>query len=1155
MHLKTLSIKGFKSFADTANLELEPGVTVVVGPNGSGKSNVVDAIAWVLGAQAPKSVRSQKMDDVIFAGTSSRQALGRAEVTLTIDNTDGVLPIEFPEVAIRRILFRSGDSEYSINGAPCRLLDVQDLLSDSGVGRQQHIIISQGQIDAVLNARPEDRRAIIEEAAGVLKFRKRKERAERRLGTTDEHLARVQDLVREVRRGLRPLERQAEAARKHGDLFAEVTTLRRHLAGRELAGLTARLEADRRQRHELGRLEAEITTRLAGLDADVLDAEAELAALGGSDLNEILSRARSLDERLGGRINLVAERRRRLESALQATVDTDVVASLESDLAKARTQLEETESAAALLAPEYAELELAVVTVEAEQGDFVADMPDDDGSAAVRAAELRKERSGLSSTIERDRARLTRIGESLTAIHERRRKNDAARNDSHAVVVDLEQRLVDLTASRDEAAAARAEANEAFEAAADARRLADAEASRWSARADALAQALDSLRSRAGADALAGSSGVLGTLLDLVAIDEGLDAAVEAALGEALQAVVVAEPAAGRAALGRLASGKVSGAVLPLGRTTASTEVHPSSIRHHVRPTRHDVAPLLDALLGPIRFVDGGWDAGVDQALAEPAEVFVTRQGDRFAPSGWRLGDGGSGATGAALDEARGRADDAAIASEAAVLALDAATASRATARTRSDQVAAELTRCERELATARSSVETADARDPQLDADEAALAQERASLEQRVTVEDSELAAIVAELPAAEAAEAALRDRERHRRERQNEIDGRRRAVASLKADLDVRAAGLEQRRNDLQTRITQMDARLSRLEGQRKDAAVRRTELERRLAALAEIDAAFVEHRSRVRAWLGTLSAEAAAETEAARAVSTALASKRRDRAEQEKALSENRERVSRLELDEAEARVRLETLTEVVRRDLDIDPAAAMQVALPELPAGASPEARVRDLERDLKLLGPINPLALEEYEQLKERYEFLDAQLTDAKNSRRELTTLIKSIDAEIVQVFTAAYADVAENFVQLFSILFPGGRGRLSLTDVEDLLDCGIEIEAKPSGKNVKKLSLLSGGERSLTALAFLFSVFRSRPSPFYVMDEVEAALDDVNLHRFLQLIDEFRRDAQLVIVSHQKRTMEAADVLYGVSMKPGGSSKVVSEKVEAKALV
>ena len=300
MFLKSLTLKGFKSFADTTVMDLEPGVTVVVGPNGSGKSNVVDAIAWVLGAQAPSAVRSQKMDDVIFAGTAKRAALGRAEVTLTLDNSSGLLPLDASEVSVSRILFRTGESEYAINGVSCRLLDVQDLLSDAGVGRQQHVIVSQGQIDAVLNARPEDRRSIIEEAAGVLKFRKRKEKAERRLDATEASLLRVQDLLREVRRQLRPLERQAEAARRHGDLVAELNALRLFLSGREITTFRRRLEALAVERTNAGDKENELRRLLAELDTNVMAAEAELSARGDSGLSDELVRVEQLRERARG---------------------------------------------------------------------------------------------------------------------------------------------------------------------------------------------------------------------------------------------------------------------------------------------------------------------------------------------------------------------------------------------------------------------------------------------------------------------------------------------------------------------------------------------------------------------------------------------------------------------------------------------------------------------------------------------------------------------------------------------------------------------------------------------------------------------------------------------------------------------------------------
>src|SRR3954468_2080977 len=346
MFLKTLTLKGFKSFADTTALDMEPGVTVVVGPNGSGKSNVVDAIAWVLGAMAPSSVRSQKMDDVIFAGTAKRPALGRAEVSLTIDNTAGLLAIDFTEVTITRTLFRTGDSEYAINGVPCRLLDIQELLSDSGVGRQQHVIVSQGQIDAVLNARPEDRRSIIEEAAGVLKYRKRREKAQRRLEATEANFLRLQDLLREVRRQLRPLERQADAARRHGALVDALGGLRLSLAGRELTSLQARAEANVKVRSELGTTETATRSQLARLDTDVLAAEAALSAQGASDLSEALMRFESMRERAKGLAAVLAERKGGIERDRAAFVDQAVIASLEADFARLRDELVEVETEA-----------------------------------------------------------------------------------------------------------------------------------------------------------------------------------------------------------------------------------------------------------------------------------------------------------------------------------------------------------------------------------------------------------------------------------------------------------------------------------------------------------------------------------------------------------------------------------------------------------------------------------------------------------------------------------------------------------------------------------------------------------------------------------------------------------------------------------------
>ncbi|MBK5331569.1 MAG: AAA family ATPase, partial [Ilumatobacteraceae bacterium] len=567
--LKSLTLKGFKSFADATTLQLEPGVTVVVGPNGSGKSNVVDAIAWVLGAQAPSAVRSQKMDDVIFAGTAKRPALGRAEVSLTIDNSAGLLPIEFTEVTVSRILFRTGESEYSINGVTCRLLDVQELLSDAGVGRQQHVIVSQGQIDSVLNARPEERRSIIEEAAGVLKFRRRKERAERRLDATEASLLRVQDLLREVRRQLRPLERQAEAARRHGDLVAELSALQIFLRGREIASQRTRLASLAGEKITLHATEQELRAQLAALDVTVMAAEAELTARGDLDLSDEMVRVEQLRERARGIAAVLVERRRSMERDRGQLMDSGVVASLEADANNLRVELERVADDLHQLGPEVEQLaaEEQDFGSEREHALLTIDNVATSSSAASAAAEVRGELRSLRGSAERAEGELQRLRTRLDVLGERIVRLDG---DSERLRQECEQAQrveAGLVADLEAAEARRITGEAAYESAALSRQAASDDTSRWGARAEALNLALESARARAGAEHLAGVEDVLGTLLDLIDIDAGWEAAVEAALGDALEAVVVASPQAGRRALDSLHASNVHGAVIALGAT------------------------------------------------------------------------------------------------------------------------------------------------------------------------------------------------------------------------------------------------------------------------------------------------------------------------------------------------------------------------------------------------------------------------------------------------------------------------------------------------------------------------------------------------------------------------------------------------------------
>ena len=1157
MFLKTLQIKGFKSFADAATLQLEPGVTVVVGPNGSGKSNVVDAIGWVLGAQAPSAVRSQKMDDVIFAGAAKRQALGRAEVSLTIDNSDGILPIEFNEVTITRLLFRSGDSEYSINGAPCRLLDIQELLSDTGVGRQQHVIISQGNIDAILNARPEDRRLVIEEAAGVLKYRRRKERAERRLSATETNLTRIQDLLREVRRQLRPLERQADAARRHGALKAEHDAIKLHVAGRDLDRLRTRLADSAREQHTWRDEERTLVASLADADARLLAVEAELTAVGGRDVGDALLRYETLRERSRGLVALLNERRRSLGVELDATVDADVIASLEGEQAQLRNDLRQITADGEAVLVEDAQVVETEQTVAVQRSRFEAEWGQGVEAPSGEAAGIRGELAALRAAVGRttaDRERLELRRDSLAG----RVARLAAELGTLGTDLETTQNSApQLDAAVESAESARAQAEDAQTAAEVAATDAEAEHSAWSARAEALAQALDAAREAAGVARLTSLDGVLGTLLDLVDVDSGWEQAFEAAVSDALGAVVVADVAAGRRALAALAEGDHRGAVLALDAARGPAPGPPSageSLRGHVRPAPSaptGLSGLLDALVGSAVVVDGGWERAVAVAMSNPGAVVVTRGGDRFGASGWRIGAASSGATGAALEEAQARVVDTVAARESARAAVTAARVAVADAR-RAEQEAVKA----RDTAASRVRSLTETLARATSDRDEAHSEHEStvghlAELVERHGREQERVAELEGRLPALEAAEADLTEQARRMAEARSALEEAATSVSARRAELAVRMATTDEARRFVTERLEQIGERLARQVADRDAATDRRQFLEAKVDATERL-LAFVEaRRGVVESHVTDLQEERRRQSEAARSVTSRLEVIRNERRGGETQLGELRLKLQQAEVADAETQVRVEGVAETIRTELDVDPETAVAAECPPLPEGTTAPARLRELERELRLMGPINPLALQEFEELQERHQFYETQLEDIRTTRKDLNKVIRAVDEEIVKVFTAAYADVSENFVSLFETLFPGGQGQIRLTDPSNLLETGIEIEARPSGKNVRKLSLLSGGERSLTALAYLFAVFRSRPSPFYVMDEVEAALDDVNLHRFLDLIAEFRDTAQLLIVSHQKRTMEAADVLYGVTMEPGGSTKVVSEKASA----
>ena len=691
---------------------------------------------------------------------------------------------------------------------------------------------------------------------------------------------------------------------------------------------------------------------------------------------------------------------------------------------------------------------------------------------------------------------------------------------------------------------------------ADARlRETEAEATRWRARADTLLSALDAAHAAAGGAAIVGRiDGVVGPLVDHVEIEAGAEIAVAAALGDALNAIVVEGDHVARDAIERLKRGDDKALLLVIGANGGAQGVlaPPGSrpLGACVRGTRPGLDRVLAHLLAPFVLVDGGWTAALDLALAAPGMVAVTREGDRFGgASPWRAGPPGSSVvTPAALAEAESAATAAERARADAEQRVEQSRLALAAARRaelRGDRTRARPPYRARPPHGARRAAAPR-RRGPQRVAGGAA---DDAAPEGRHPRSRSDRASRLARPGCARSSPRPRTSPTRHARQR-NELDRLRGAAARLRQDYEVRGAAVEERRTVLGQRLAAVEARLAARPDEEAKARARRTELERRRQAATAIAERLVAQSAAIEQLADRLRQRRQEQSDAAREAGRRLDGLRRERAEAEKQLAELRERVGRLEIEEAEIRMRLEQAVERIRHEFDCEPDAALAAPAPEVPEGITLTARGARARTRAAPHGPGQPArARREYEALVERHEFLQQQLDDVKNTRRELARVIKAVDEEIVTVFESAFADVSRHFDELFSMLFPGGSGRLVLTEPHDMLNTGIEMEARPSGKMVRRLSLLSGGERSLAALAYLFAVFRARPSPFYLMDEVEAALDDVNLHRFLDLVHEFRNEAQLLIVSHQKRTMEAADVLYGVSMAPGGSSRVVSQRI------
>ncbi|MFK5634758.1 chromosome segregation protein SMC [Ornithinimicrobium sp. LYQ103] len=1198
MYVKSLTLKGFKSFASATTLRLEPGITCIVGPNGSGKSNVVDALAWVMGEQGAKSLRGGKMEDVIFAGTSGRPPLGRAEVSMTIDNTDGALPIDYSEVTITRTMFRSGGSEYAINGTSCRLLDVQELLSDSGIGREMHVIVGQGQLDAVLRATPEERRGFIEEAAGVLKHRKRKERALRKLETMEGNLTRLSDLTTEIRRQLGPLGRQAETARRAASIQAEVRDARLRILADDLVQLTSVLAQELADERALVARRTAAQASLTAAETTVAELEHERAEAAPA-LTEVQDRwytLSSLIERLRALRDLAAERVRLLgaeEEELRAEESGGRGGGRDPE--QLRAQAEQVRADETALLARVADLARRQAEVEEERAAAEAAHAEEQGRLQRLARAAADRREGLArlagqvaarrSRIEAGEGEITRLQEVARAVLGRAAAAEREFAALEATVLDVEHGEESLDADHDSAESERASAEDAVVRVTEQLRLVQAEQARLQATVEALSM---SLRRGDGASALLSADvpGVRGTLTGQVQVEPGREAAVAAALGWAGEALVVEGLGQAGDALGWLREqdqGR-AGMLVPESAVDTDRSAWPDLPGYAVWAAdvvrTDDVAlgKAVTGLLARVALVDD--DRAVELVQALPGLTVVTADGDVYGP-GWVRGGSSSAPSllelQSALDEAREGAVTATAQAERLTFELAAArtTLERATEAADATLDAlhdsdARMTAVAEQLAALGQAMRSARAEHER-------TAAAIATAEQGLGTTRGELADLEQRLADAEAtASQSGEDQEPDTTERERLAEAAARArSAETEARLALRTQ--EERARALTGRAEGLEAAARNELAARQRAAARRARRaeERRTSEAVGAGAVYLLGR------VESLLAAATAERERARAEQTerdqALAGAR---ARSQTLAAELRELTDSVHADEiarAEQRLRIETLQTRALEELGVDPETLVEEYGPHQPVPhvAGPgeavddadfpeptpfvrevqDRRLRSAERSLAQLGRVNPLALEEFAALEERHTFLVEQVEDLRRSKADLLEIVKEVDERVERVFAEAFHDTAAQFERVFSRLFPGGEGRITLTDPGNMLTTGIEVEARPPGKKIKRLSLLSGGERSLTAVALLVAIFKARPSPFYIMDEVEAALDDTNLGRLITLFEELRDSSQLIVITHQKRTMEIADALYGVSMQGNGVTTVVSQRVRDVAPV
>lgn len=1171
MYLKSLVLKGFKSFADRAVLSLEPGMTVVVGPNGSGKSNISDAVLWVLGEQSAKQLRGQAMEDVIFAGSSARQAVGLAEVDLVLDNSDGTLPLDFDEVVVTRRMYRSGESEYLINGSPSRLMDVLDILNDSGLGRDTHSIISQGSLQNVLRARPEDRRLLIEEAAGILKHKKRKERSARKLKNMDGELQRVHDIAGEIDRQLKPLERQANRARQHEQLTEELKSVELSLAVDDLRRLqdswreTERLEKEADSLVELARFRTDEKKRELEKYQQLLEEK----GLFAGDIAEQRRRCQTVLERLDSGMLLLEEKGRnmvtRLSELRQAVHRSeasriDVSSRLETYEAEHRDTVAQLDELTAQLERkqadadeihglhEQAERELAEVNVEARacEREFdectlaelkateslsTADV--EDGLLANRIAQIESAQVSTQATLAARRTRLEDLEEQLAQLQA---DSLAAKSDIDSRVRIHDDCRARLEEKRDQLSSLRAEIKGL----------------------EHVDRALDESRPLLAWAMERQDGNIVSPVSELFSAPPALERLVEHLLGSDIFGLMTKDAHASADLVDRLLKAELSGGELSL-ISVGGAPIERSRAKAGTRlldevtfaPEHERVAELL---LGDVYVLDSAVEA-IEAAAADATGArFVTRDGVVAWPNGKvtigtqvtdtegvlsrkrrlrelqaqepavikAIGDGERDVDQALNNLRIAQADDFELSQSIAQVSGE------------TDSLREEVGRLEQTITGQLQEKGQIQERRARIAEDTAAS---RAKVEELAARKD-ELAAHKAELDervaAARDKSAALATRE----------EGFTREISTIRVDL----ATVRERERHLGKQIRSLGDEIAQLEETLKVSHETESNLEILRLRVEPLYEVFTNLREGVQEKAEVLRDRAQIE-QAGQGDLRDTIDKAREAVDAEQAkLDEANEKLTQVRIEKSKLEVKVEAAIAVITETHGVLLDIALALDPPE--NRDEEERHAESLRRKLGNLGSVNPVAVEEYRKLRERREFISVQLEDLEAAAKALQRIVAAIDRKMRNRFIDTFEQVNANFEEVFAQLFPGGNGHLELTDPDNPEETGVEVYAQPRGKKVRKQTLLSGGEQSLVALALLFAVYRVRRTPFYILDEVEAALDDTNLRRLLSYLDSIRSSTQFIIISHQRRTMEMADLLYGVSMRSDGVSKLVSQKLD-----